>query len=523
MIAKSRNNSQTPQRKLSLRLLVAKVSLLTISLWAIPVVNIQKAHTAPPPTLRVVGNQFKDPVGNNVILRGVGITDFQHVQDAYGYRFMIDLLTSQQQGWYTRILRVPVHPTSWSWYNGNPDDLFNRYLKPLVDYATQKGLYVIIDWHYVDDPRNRREETLRFWRYIAPKFASYGNVFYEVFNEPSVNGASGLNWSAWKQIAQPWINAIREAGAPNVLLMCGPQYCQHMREAGSNPFYDPRFPNQPNIAYVAHIYPDFYSRGSHMLDYDYELRPVFERFPMIVTEWGWDQDLTNTVVAGDLYSYGQPFRQYVDRNQLSWTVWVANRDGWFPQLFNRDWTPRPAPRYHGTFSRDWLYEKRNSNQPQGTGSTPPTPATLRIEAGGSASFTGTGGRVWSQDRGFSGGSTVDRGSIPIANTDDDRLYQTERYSMSGYAFTVPNGTYTVNLHFAETYSGITARGQRVFDVNVEGRSIANLDVFAETGGRNRALVRSVSAPVSDGQLNINFTPRVQSAMINAIEVLPASQ
>ncbi len=147
--------------------------------------NIQQTHAAPPPKLKVVGNKFKDPVGNSVVLRGVSITDFKHVQEAYGYKFMIDLLTSQDKGWHTKILRVPIHPGSW--HGGNRDDMFNRFLKPLVDYATEKGLYVIIDWHHIKDPRNHKQDTLEFWQYIAPKFASYGNVFYELFNETSVN------------------------------------------------------------------------------------------------------------------------------------------------------------------------------------------------------------------------------------------------------------------------------------------------------------------------------------------------
>ncbi len=33
-------------------------------------------------------------------------------------------------------------------------------------------------------------------------------------------------------------------------------------------------------------------------------------------------------------------------------------------MFNSDWSPRPAPRYHGSFTKDWLSQKRNSDQPQ---------------------------------------------------------------------------------------------------------------------------------------------------------------
>jgi hypothetical protein len=77
----------------------------------------------------------------------------------------------------------------------------------------------------------------------------------------------------------------------------------------------------------------------------------------------------------------------------------------------------------------------------------------------------------------------------------------------------------VRLHFAETYSGITGPGQRVFSVNVEGIAINNLDIFAEAGGRNRALVKTVVVQVTDGQLNLGFIPAVQKPEINGIEIL----
>jgi hypothetical protein len=146
---------------------------------------------------------------------------------------------------------------------------------------------------------------------------------------------------------------------------------------------------------------------------------------------------------------------------------------------------------------------------------------IRVEAGGSAGYIDTARNVWSADTGFSGGFTVDRGTIPIANTSDPRIYQTERYGMSGYAFSVPSGSYTVRLHFAETYTGITACGQRVFDVSVEGTAIQGLDVFCEAGGRDIALIKSLSVTVSDGQLNISFTPHANNAEINGIEILSA--
>lgn len=151
------------------------------------------------------------------------------------------------------------------------------------------------------------------------------------------------------------------------------------------------------------------------------------------------------------------------------------------------------------------------------------PVAVRIDAGNSSPYTDSTGNVWSADTGFIGGNTVDRETIEIAGTTNDRLYQTERWGLSGFAQPLANGKYIVKLHFAETYQGISAAGQRVFDVNIEGTQIENLDVFAEAGGRNRALIKYVNVTVADGTLNISFTQQTQQPFINAVEIIAGTR
>jgi Malectin domain/Bacterial Ig-like domain (group 3) len=140
---------------------------------------------------------------------------------------------------------------------------------------------------------------------------------------------------------------------------------------------------------------------------------------------------------------------------------------------------------------------------------------LLIEAGSTQAYTDSQGRTWRADEGFIGGSVVDRGAIEIAGTTDDRIYQTERWGLTGYTAKVGNGKYTVRLHFAETYQDAAAK--RIFSVKVEDRTIANLDVFAEAGGKNKALVKTLDdVVVADGELNIDFTGT--GAIVNGIEV-----
>src|SRR5436309_301620 len=95
-----------------------------------------------------------------------------------------------------------------------------------------------------------------------------------------------------------------------------------------------------------------------------------------------------------------------------------------------------------------------------------TPTDVRIDAGAAVGHVDIHGNSWLADENFVGGAVVDRGAIPIANTDDPVLCRTERYGMSAYNVPVPNGRWRVRLHFCETY--FTQSGQRIFDVNVAG-------------------------------------------------------
>lgn len=140
---------------------------------------------------------------------------------------------------------------------------------------------------------------------------------------------------------------------------------------------------------------------------------------------------------------------------------------------------------------------------------------LLIESGSDQDYVDADGQTWQADVGFLGGSAADRGNLEIADTTNDRLYQTERYGSTGYIIKVPNGAYKVSLHFAETFHD--AAGKRVFSVAVEDRAIKDLDVFAEAGGKDKALVKTLdNVVVTDGELNVDFTGK--GAIINGIAV-----
>jgi hypothetical protein len=154
--------------------------------------------------------------------------------------------------------------------------------------------------------------------------------------------------------------------------------------------------------------------------------------------------------------------------------------------------------------------------------TAPATAAIRIDAGSTTPYTDSEGNVWLPDQGFADGDSVDRGSdVKIANTKDPAIYRTEHYGMTSFSQKLPNGKYTVKLHFAESYEEITAAGQRVFSFTVGGHEFKDFDVFAKAGGAKRAYVETVPVDVTDGKLDITFAEKEQSPEINGIEIIPA--
>lgn len=154
----------------------------------------------------------------------------------------------------------------------------------------------------------------------------------------------------------------------------------------------------------------------------------------------------------------------------------------------------------------------------------------RINAGGPTYIFE--GNTWSADQ-YSNGGTVFTNDIAISNTDNDQLYQTERYREDGngsliYEIPVANGEHTVNLHFAEIYFGLPSNGgvnggagSRVFNIDVEGQGQReNYDIFDAAGGTAIAIVETFSGiMVEDESLTITLAPVTEFPKISGIEVV----
>ncbi len=136
------------------------------------------------------------------------------------------------------------------------------------------------------------------------------------------------------------------------------------------------------------------------------------------------------------------------------------------------------------------------------------------------------GSRWAGDEYFINGSKV---GFPPGQKEPkvSPLYTEERYGNFIYAIPVPPGSYTVRLHFMESFWGPSVGmcqglGCRIFDVTCNGATLLqNFDIFQSAGGQFRPIVKTFRGlhPNGQGKLMISFSPKVDYAEVRAVEVI----
>ena len=303
------------------------------------------------PRISVRGNHFVDPQGNAVLFRGLAISDPDKIE-AQG-RWNRELFAKvREMG--ARVVRIPVHPIAW---RERTPPVYLALLDQAVEWCTDMGLYVMIDWHSIgnlkaglfQDPtyNTSLQETSEFWRAIARRFARHNTVaFYELFNEPTVfnNQLGRMSWDEWKRINEDLIALIRAYDPEAVPLVAGLDWAYDLTPLQTNPV------EAEGIGYVTHPY-------AHKRTKPWE--PKWEenfgfaagKFPVIATEFGLLQDGGGPVGGA---GYGPAIVKYLEGKGIGWVCWVFDPD-WGPSMLS-SWDGFKLTK-SGEFFRDALQGK----------------------------------------------------------------------------------------------------------------------------------------------------------------------
>ena len=225
-----------------------------------------------PCPLSVSGARLTDQDGNPVQLRGIsthGLAWYPEYVNAECFRQL-------KEEWAANVVRLAMYTAESGGYctGGNQEDL-KALVKEGVEYATDCGLYVIIDWHILSDgnPNTYLDQAKEFFREMSGEYAEYENVLYEICNEP--NG--GVSWNDIKAYAEQVIPVIREQDADGVILVGTPNWSQYVDQAAADPItgYD-------NIMYTLHFYAATHTDSLR----DTMVKAVEAGLPVFVSEYG---------------------------------------------------------------------------------------------------------------------------------------------------------------------------------------------------------------------------------------------
>ena len=261
-------------------------------------------------SLQVAGSSLLDSAGNAVQLRGIsthGMAWFPQYVNQQCFKSLRDTFN-------INTIRLAMYTAEYGGYCSGGDQ---QQLKALVDTgvqaATNLNMYVIIDWHILADsnPQQNKEAAKAFFSEVSRKYAGYGNVLYEICNEP--NG--GTSWQDIKSYANEVIPAIR-ANAPDSIIIVGtPNWSQFVDQAAADPIRD-----QKNIMYTLHYY-----AATHKEDLRAKAEVAIKSgLPIFVTEFG----ICDASGSGGIdYDQAQKWFDFLNQNKISFVAWNLSNKG----------------------------------------------------------------------------------------------------------------------------------------------------------------------------------------------------
>jgi len=281
--------------------------------------------------LHVENGKLTDADGNIVQLYGMSTHGIAWFPQYINY----DSFRTLRDDWNTNCIRLAMYTAEYGGYcAGGDKEQLKQLVRDGVSYATELGMYVIVDWHILSDcdPNQNKDEAIAFFREMAEAFADNDNVLYEICNEP--NG--GTSWDSIKSYAEEVIPVIRAQKPDAVILVGTPTWSQEIDKPLSDPL------NYKNVMYAFH----FYAATHAGLRSNVE-NCVSQGLPVFVSEFG-----TCDASGGGANDFNetQKWLSYFDKQGISYCNWsICNKDETCSVL-------RPGTSANGNWSESNLTE-----------------------------------------------------------------------------------------------------------------------------------------------------------------------
>ena len=348
------------------------------TIWSSGTINSGVSNSTIP-ALHVEGNLIKDSAGNVVVLHGVNKPQMAEDPDGYwlGDTYWNDTKAYTEidgmRSIGTNCIRCLQSVDSWVYDLGPTSKdpaaincaISNREaVKRLMTFAAERGMYVIyVPW----DVRNRwdggqqdplpyppyqtsenasqvipnQQAFVDYWANVASVLKDYPNAIFELWNEPNGDATAKASWF---NVTQQCINAIRNAGANNLIVIQWDFGCLVNLDAPppggfastlqwifDYPLTDPT----GNLVYSTHHYRHFMhlqrstgqgGKAYTMADYQlglqyYKVPEVAALHPLVIGELGCDTETTGLDYQQELEAYTN-ILQLLNGYGVSYIGWV---------------------------------------------------------------------------------------------------------------------------------------------------------------------------------------------------------
>ena len=250
--------------------------------------------------LKVSGTDLVDSHGSKVQLKGVsthGIAWFPQYVNKAAFKTMRDK-------YGINLIRLACYTNKSEGYGASA----RKKVQEGVKYATQLGMYVIIDWHILSDgnPNQNKKAAKKFFKQMAKKYKNHKNVMFEICNEPNGN----VTWEKdIKPYAKTMIKTIRKYSKNSVIIVGTPTWSQDVDIVAQSPLK-----NQKNIMYTLHFY-----AATHKDWNQQKLVTAHEKgLPIFVTEFS----ICDASGNGGLdKASGNKWMKLLDKYNISYAAW----------------------------------------------------------------------------------------------------------------------------------------------------------------------------------------------------------
>ncbi len=329
-----------------------------------------KAETSSmPPPLKVVGAQLLNSKDEPVRLRGVNCACLEWTSDGQGH--ILQTVKVAIDDWKVNHVRLPLSQDRWFGKAPEQTDEGKAY-RALVDEIVQlcaaKGVYIMLDLHWsnvgewgknIGQHSMPDENSLTFWKDIAPIYANHPAVIYDLYNEPHdvtwdiwLNGGEvtdkpnrrGQTPRTFKAVGmQTLLDTVRAAAAKNLIVAGGLDWAYDF--SGILDGRQLKDPDGNGVLYANHCYNN---KNQAVETWIANMEKAAATFPIIISEFGGRYmprgAATGERGAGRRRGGGDWLMrvlQAIEDHKWSYTAWDLHPSAGPTLITGWDYTPSP--------------------------------------------------------------------------------------------------------------------------------------------------------------------------------------